>query len=425
MMKNKILFIAILFFGLIGSVKGYTTTNAECLDSGTCIVLCNYKNYGNMYSKTYYITIYYYLKDGNFAVGYSDNMKGPGLFNDVFSSNKRVFSKGYSSASTFTCPKNAYYDRSGLEDEVCFDDDGSWCINSKSNIGTDFSLSSQREKDADFEEDLTYYFENWSSGDVTVDDFLNGNIQSGEDILNKIVNNDLVKNYLRGYSLPDFMYNSDAYQNGSKKITEKYNSMKKTWLNELAAKKANGSITEEEYNNAVNIINESGEYIEENADDTLSNVNTSSTTSNLDIKTVNMCSSNSTSLLVFQVIGYFILIIKILVPLIIIILGSIDLGKAAISSDEKLLNENFKKLVRRIITGVIIFFIPTILDFGLSLIEGVSDVMSKYKGCTSCILNPTNKNKCNPTGLDGTKINDTRTSGGGQTDGSGAGRNTK
>lgn len=54
---------------------------------------------------------------------------------------------------------------------------------------------------------------------------------------------------------------------------------------------------------------------------------------NLDVEKVNICSG--TTLKAFQVIGYIIYIIKILVPIIIIVLGMIDFGKAALSGDDK------------------------------------------------------------------------------------------
>ena len=57
------------------------------------------------------------------------------------------------------------------------------------------------------------------------------------------------------------------------------------------------------------------------------------------------------------------------------------------------------QFAKRVLIGLIVFFIPTILDFFLSLISGASETSSKYNNCTNCILNPNNKNKCNPKGL--------------------------
>lgn len=119
---------------------------------------------------------------------------------------------------------------------------------------------------------------------------------------------------------------------------------------------------------------------------------------NLNIEEINICSSENTTLKVFQVIGYILFILKILVPIIIIVLGVIEFGKAALSGDEEANTTSFKTLMMRIITGVTIFFIPTILDFALSLVQGTKDAASKYDGCTTCMLDPFSED-CKPKNL--------------------------
>lgn len=56
-------------------------------------------------------------------------------------------------------------------------------------------------------------------------------------------------------------------------------------------------------------------------------------------------------------------LIKILVPVIIIIMGMIDLLKAVIASDEKKMAEATPKLIRKLISGVMIFLIFSIVQF--------------------------------------------------------------
>lgn len=90
---------------------------------------------------------------------------------------------------------------------------------------------------------------------------------------------------------------------------------------------------------------------------------------NLNIEEINICDPENTTLKAFQVIGYILFILKILVPIIIIILGIIEFGKAALSGDEKANTTSFKTLMMKIITGIMIFFIPTVLDFALSMVQ--------------------------------------------------------
>lgn len=139
--------------------------------------------------------------------------------------------------------------------------------------------------------------------------------------------------------------------------------------------------------------------INENNDNSESDKKNDVVIADLEVKDVNICQPDSSSLKVFQVIGYLLFIAKIIVPIILIILGSITFAKAALSNDEKSTIEAASMLGKKIIMGLAIFFIPTILDFGLSLINGVSDTMQKFESCTSCIFDPDDLSKCNPSSL--------------------------
>ncbi len=108
----------------------------------------------------------------------------------------------------------------------------------------------------------------------------------------------------------------------------------------------------------------------------------------LEITPVDICSSNSGTLKVFQVVGYILYIIKILVPVIIIVLGSIEFGKAAISKDEKSIMVAANNLINKFILGILIFMIPTLLDAALSLVRGTKEATQDYETCTTCLLSP-------------------------------------
>ena len=132
---------------------------------------------------------------------------------------------------------------------------------------------------------------------------------------------------------------------------------------------------------------------------TKTNTNTSNTSTeqeNLEIVDVKICDPNDSNnaLVVFRAIGFIIIFIKILVPVILIVLGSIEIGKAAISSDDKALNSAIINFAKKVLIGLIIFFIPTILDLLLGLVGGVSDTADKYETCTNCVLHPNQGSKC-------------------------------
>jgi len=89
----------------------------------------------------------------------------------------------------------------------------------------------------------------------------------------------------------------------------------------------------------------------------------------------------------FQIVGYLITVIKILVPLLLIIFGSIDFGKAVMAGDDKGIQTATTMLVTRTVGGIIIFFIPTIFHFVTSLISNFGNVKSQFVNCSTCISN--------------------------------------
>lgn len=54
-------------------------------------------------------------------------------------------------------------------------------------------------------------------------------------------------------------------------------------------------------------------------------------------------------------------IIQIGIPILLILMGSIDLGKAVISSDDKAIKESTSKLIKRCIAAIAVFFVVTIV----------------------------------------------------------------
>ena len=129
---------------------------------------------------------------------------------------------------------------------------------------------------------------------------------------------------------------------------------------------------------------EGGDVTDHNPDGT-----PSTPAEDLPIEEINFCEQNGVQK-TFQIIGYLLFIAKIIVPLLLIIWGTIDFAKATISSDDKAPRDAVVALIRRIIIAVIIFFIPTILNFLLSLINGASEAFNDngFSGCTDCLFDP-------------------------------------
>lgn len=100
----------------------------------------------------------------------------------------------------------------------------------------------------------------------------------------------------------------------------------------------------------------------------------------------------------FRMIGFVIIIIKVLVPVLLIIFGAIDFGKASTDGDEKKIQKATKNLVMRAVAGVAIFFIPTIVNFVINLVSEWTTVDTKFANCSKCLLKP---GECDNTFLEG------------------------
>lgn len=100
---------------------------------------------------------------------------------------------------------------------------------------------------------------------------------------------------------------------------------------------------------------------------------------------MNFCSSSAS---IWQMVGMFLLVFKIVIPLLIIVFGMVDLGKAVISSDDKAVSKATKSLLMRIIAGIVIFFIPLLVSVLFKMIGSFGEVKDQYDVCASCISSP-------------------------------------
>ena len=85
---------------------------------------------------------------------------------------------------------------------------------------------------------------------------------------------------------------------------------------------------------------------------------------------------------IWILIGKVIRIILIVIPVIIVLLGTLDLGKAVMAGEDKEIKEAQKMFVKRLIYGVVIFFIPYLVAGVYSLFDGLSDNPSQNEGKT-------------------------------------------
>lgn len=93
-----------------------------------------------------------------------------------------------------------------------------------------------------------------------------------------------------------------------------------------------------------------------------------------------------------KLISLFVDIIKIGAPILLIVFGMMDLGKAVMGNDEKKMKEEQGKFIKRCIYALIIFFVVAIVEFVVGLVStSGADVSASNKKtaktCIDCFIN--------------------------------------
>ncbi len=109
----------------------------------------------------------------------------------------------------------------------------------------------------------------------------------------------------------------------------------------------------------------------------------------LTLDAINFCTKTAN---IWQIIGYVLLVFKIVIPILLIIFGVMDLGKAVIASKDDEIKKATTSLVKRAIAAIVIFLLPTIVTFIIGLVTDFSsneDISADYDVCRKCITSPT------------------------------------
>ena len=93
-----------------------------------------------------------------------------------------------------------------------------------------------------------------------------------------------------------------------------------------------------------------------------------------------------------SIVGAVVNIIKIGVPIILIVLGMIDMGKAVASQKEDEIKKGQKTLISRVIAAAIVFFVVAIVQLMLSIVSGATNDNNIWT-CV-CQLLGNEKDKC-------------------------------
>lgn len=94
---------------------------------------------------------------------------------------------------------------------------------------------------------------------------------------------------------------------------------------------------------------------------------------------------------IWKFLGKIVFILKILIPVILLVLGIIGLGKAVIADDDKEIKTQVNKLIKKFIAAVLIFFLPSIVKACFGLVDQFNgEVKEGYINCVNYITDPYN-----------------------------------
>lgn len=93
------------------------------------------------------------------------------------------------------------------------------------------------------------------------------------------------------------------------------------------------------------------------------------------------------ALAIWQFIGWILLAFRIIIPLLLIIFGMIDLGKAVVAAKDDEIKKSTSSLVKRAIAGIAIFFIPTLIRIVFAAVT-VGNEADEWDRCINCLTRP-------------------------------------
>ena len=111
-----------------------------------------------------------------------------------------------------------------------------------------------------------------------------------------------------------------------------------------------------------------------------------------DVSDLNFCAANGVKL-ALQIIGYAIFVVKIVIPIVLMVYGTIDIAKAVIDAKDGL-QKNLIQFAKRSIAAILIFMAPGLINGIFNLVidgyQASTNTSGKngYKDCFTCLFNP-------------------------------------
>lgn len=116
------------------------------------------------------------------------------------------------------------------------------------------------------------------------------------------------------------------------------------------------------------------------------------------LKYNNLCASEGFKT-ASKIAGTIILFAKWIAPLLLMILGMVDFGKAFLSGDDKSLTDATTAFIKRLVIAIIIPIVPSLLYYLIGFFTGEENPNKdeNFISCTDCLKYPLDEEKCNVT----------------------------
>lgn len=359
-----ILTITILFtvFCISDVYADQYTYLPSCVSEKKCLGICSYSNKINDEEPTYYIYIVYHYKnrvmltqwvDRFEKVGYNTNQYdstkfGMSSLNKIKGNGKKPFIQNESYQSLINngvCPKNAYVDSEG-KDKVCFDDDDKYCtIDDPGGAFDTFEGSTNLEYT--LEQQLTNYFQENVFLEMNYKEYANA---TEADFKNSVITA-FEKNFLSGNKITSFIQKNSAYQKGVESAN--LEKAKEVFKKQVDDDNTLSDKEKTDYKNKIDLSYKASEIGFGDAIKDLSGI------------TDNSCYVSCEDVLggnVLRLLNKFFKYIYILVPILVLVLGLTDFGKAVLASKPDDMNKAKGRFIKRVIMGVAVFLVPTIIN---------------------------------------------------------------
>ena len=118
----------------------------------------------------------------------------------------------------------------------------------------------------------------------------------------------------------------------------------------------------------------------------VANVSAASNTG--DLKLSNICNDSATTVRTMRLLGYLLLVAKILIPIILLGVGVYMMFNAMMNGEPEAVQSAAKKLIWKFIAAVIVFLLPSFINTIFQFVEKSNEKVADYDRCRVCILDP-------------------------------------